>query len=71
MLKLSLENQEQTEQYAMITTIDDKEFFEELVKELDNANTHSTAHNDWALPDYKLIFKINKSVTFQFVIRYE
>ena len=49
----------------LIDTIDDKEFIEELVKELDNARTHSTENIDWAMQDYKLLFKHNGEVLFE------
>ena len=48
-----------------IETIDDLKFIEELVKELDDAKTHSTAHIDWALPDYKLLFKHDNEVLYE------
>ncbi|GAA0344405.1 hypothetical protein GCM10008967_38500 [Bacillus carboniphilus] len=49
----------------LITTIDDKELIEGLINELDNAKTHSTAHIDWALPDYELHFKHNNEVIYE------
>ncbi|MFS0673582.1 hypothetical protein [Ornithinibacillus sp. 179-J 7C1 HS] len=48
-----------------VATIDDKGFIEELVKDLDNARTHSTANIDWAMPDYKLLFKHDSEVLFE------
>ncbi|GAA0497779.1 hypothetical protein GCM10008986_25990 [Salinibacillus aidingensis] len=47
----------------MVTTIDEKEFIEELVKELDSAKTASTASMDLALPDYDLHFNNNDGET--------
>ncbi|MYL35658.1 hypothetical protein GLW05_18945 [Pontibacillus yanchengensis] len=41
----------------LVVTIDDKEFIDELVKELDNAKTGSTANMDFESPDFELHFK--------------
>ncbi|SHG88552.1 hypothetical protein [Ornithinibacillus halophilus] len=49
----------------LLATIDDKGFIKELVKDLDNARTHSTANLDWAMPDYKLLFKHDTEVLFE------
>jgi hypothetical protein len=50
---------------AIIATFEDKEFINELVKELDNANTSSTANMDFKSPDYKLLFKNNEDTLFE------
>lgn len=47
------------------TTIKNKEFIQELVRELDTAKTHSTELIDWALPDYKLYFKHDNDVLYE------
>lgn len=49
----------------VIETIDDKDFIEELVKDLKNAKTHSTASIDWALPEYKLFFLSGNEVLYE------
>lgn len=40
-----------------VKTIEDTELIAELVKELNNAKTYSTADMDYPLPDYELILK--------------
>ncbi|GGA90354.1 hypothetical protein [Ornithinibacillus halotolerans] len=42
---------------SFVTTIEDKEWIDELIEELNKAITHSTADMDYPSPDYKLIFK--------------
>ncbi|TFB12837.1 hypothetical protein E3U55_16975 [Filobacillus milosensis] len=49
----------------LIDIVNDKKFIEKLVNELDNARTHSTANIDWAMPDYKLIFKHNGEALYK------
>ncbi|EDL66679.1 hypothetical protein [Bacillus sp. SG-1] len=49
----------------LIATIDDEEIIEDLVKELDNASTHSTETIDWQLPDYKLLLKQDSEVLYE------
>jgi hypothetical protein len=49
----------------IIATFEDKEFINELVKEIDNANTSSTANMDFKSPDYKLLFKNNEDTLFE------
>jgi hypothetical protein len=49
----------------LIATINDKDFIEALIKELDNAKTHSTANIDWSLPNYKLLFKHDSEVLYE------
>lgn len=41
----------------LIDTIEDKDFIDKLIKELNEARTKSTANMDFNLPEYHLIFK--------------
>ncbi|SDJ14604.1 hypothetical protein [Salimicrobium halophilum] len=41
----------------LVATIDDEGFIEELVTELDQASTASTANMDFKLPEYEVHFK--------------
>ncbi|GEL77819.1 hypothetical protein [Tenuibacillus multivorans] len=50
----------------LVSTIQDKEFIEKLVNQLDSARTGSTADMDFAAPDYRLLFKHNEATLFQF-----
>lgn len=45
--------------------IDDKPFIEKLVKELNSANTASTANLDFRMPDDKLLFKHQEEVLLE------
>jgi hypothetical protein len=49
----------------LITTTSDKEFIEELVNKLNNANTGSTANMDFRSPDYKLLFKNDEETVYE------
>jgi len=42
---------------VFVTTIEDHELINELIKELNSASTYSTANMDYPLPDNELIFK--------------
>lgn len=42
---------------ALVTSIEDNELIDELVEELNSANTASTANMDYPSPEYELIFK--------------
>lgn len=53
----------------LIDTIEDPEFINKLIKELDKAQTESTANMDFESPDYVLIFK-NKEDEEVFNINY-
>jgi|SRR5690625_863750 len=46
---------------TMMTTIDDNEVIDELVKKLNRANTSTTANMDYPLPDLRLIFFNNEN----------
>ncbi|SIS45479.1 hypothetical protein [Salimicrobium flavidum] len=45
------------ESEELVATIEDEEFIDGLVKELDNAATESTANKDFASPEFELHFK--------------
>ncbi|QDI90929.1 hypothetical protein EPH95_06835 [Salicibibacter halophilus] len=47
-----------------IAIIEDIEYIEELVIELDNARTETTANLDYELPDYELLFKNDEETVF-------
>ncbi|MEH7382630.1 hypothetical protein V7138_19355 [Bacillus sp. JJ1533] len=49
----------------LVTTIDEKEFIEELVKELVNARTSSTASMDFESPDYEVHFNNDGETLFK------
>lgn len=42
---------------TLVTSIEDNELIDELIEELNSANTASTADMDYPLPEYELIFK--------------
>ncbi|WP_343751524.1 hypothetical protein, partial [Lentibacillus halophilus] len=45
---------------TLVDTIEDEEFIDKLVKELNKATTESTANMDFESPDYELVFKSAK-----------
>jgi tetrahydromethanopterin S-methyltransferase subunit B len=49
----------------LVATIDDKEFIDELVKELNGAVTSSTESLDFADPEYKLLFKNQEEIIYE------
>ncbi|GGM41342.1 hypothetical protein GCM10011351_29390 [Paraliobacillus quinghaiensis] len=49
----------------LMATIDDKEFINELVKELDNAKTGTTSNMDFESPDFRLHFKSGNETLFE------
>lgn len=49
----------------LVATIDEKEFIEELVIELDSARTASTASMDFESPDYELHFNNDGETLFK------
>ncbi|GAB4074268.1 hypothetical protein GCM10028778_17710 [Barrientosiimonas marina] len=48
----------------LIAAIDDADFIDKLVNELDNARTKTTANIDYRSPDYELFFKNNDKTIF-------
>ncbi|RPF50254.1 DUF5301 domain-containing protein [Aquisalibacillus elongatus] len=53
------------ESQDLVATIEDKEFIEELVNELDRARTASTASMDFDSPDYEVHFNHNEETLFK------
>ncbi|UTR10363.1 hypothetical protein MM300_21235 [Evansella sp. LMS18] len=49
----------------LVAIIDDKEFIDQLLKELDNARTSSTENMDIPMPDYNLMLKNNEKVLYE------
>lgn len=49
----------------LVATIEDKEFIDELVKDLNNAKTSSTESMDFADPEYKLLFKSLEEIIYE------
>lgn len=45
---------------TLVTTINDNELIDKLVKKLNSAKIYSTANMDYPLPDYELVFKNNE-----------
>lgn len=45
---------------TLIDTIEDKDFIDELIKQLNKAKTKSTETLDFELPEYELLFKDNQ-----------
>lgn len=48
-----------------VAKIKDGQFIQEIVEELDNAKTYSTATMDFVMPDYKLVFKNDEEVLYE------